>query len=70
MRLVIQRDEPSDYVKIDPRFLMGVDVETLLGSPAKEKMDLGWTSEGSFQELVREMVAVDIQSVQREGPAT
>ena len=58
-----------DYVKIDPQFLRPVDVETLLGNATKAKRDLGWSSECSFQELVREMVEADVQLVQRECAA-
>ena len=58
-----------DYVKIDPQFLRPVDVETLLGNATKAKRDLGWSSECSFQELVREMVEADVQLVQRECTA-
>ena len=59
-----------DYVKIDPQFLRPVDVETLLGNATKAKRDLGWSSECSFQELVREMVEADVQLAQRECTAT
>lgn len=58
-----------DYVKVDPQFLRPVDVETLLGNATKAKNDLGWSSECSFQELVREMVEADVQLVQRECTA-
>lgn len=59
-----------DYVRVDPQFLRPVDVDTLRGNAAKAKKDLGWSSECSFQELVREMVAADVQLVQRERTPT
>ena len=59
-----------DHVRVDPQFLRPVDVNTLRGNAAKAKKDLGWSSECSFQELVREMVAADVQLVQRERTPT
>jgi GDPmannose 4,6-dehydratase len=41
-------------------------VETLLGDPTKAKQQLGWTPKISFMELVKEMVAADMQDAERD----
>ena len=52
-------DKP--VVKIDPRYFRPTEVETLLGDPSKAKEKLGWVPEISFDELVTEMVANDLE---------
>jgi GDPmannose 4,6-dehydratase len=52
---------PSDYVRIDPRFLRPAEVEELVGDPAKARTRLGWEPKTSFEELVRLMVAADLE---------
>lgn len=53
-------------VKVDPRYYRPTEVETLLGDPGKAKEKLGWTPRTSLQELVKEMVATDYASAQRD----
>ena len=53
-------------VKIDPRYFRPTEVETLLGDPSKAKAKLGWSAKTSFAELVREMVAVDLDEAKRD----
>lgn len=52
-------DKP--IVKIDSRYFRPTEVETLLGDPSKAKEKLGWVPEISFDELVAEMVASDLE---------
>jgi GDPmannose 4,6-dehydratase len=40
--------------------------EFLLGDPSKAKQQLGWTPKISFMELVKEMVAADMQDAERD----
>jgi GDPmannose 4,6-dehydratase len=54
-------------VRIDPRYFRPTEVETLLGDPAKAKAQLGWKPERSFGDLVREMVASDLEIAQRDA---
>jgi GDPmannose 4,6-dehydratase len=59
--------EPGQpVVLVDPRYFRPAEVETLLGNPAKAKEKLGWSSEISFEELVREMVEVDFRDATME----
>ncbi len=61
-------DAKSDklLVAVDPRYFRPTEVETLLGDPTKAKQQLGWTPKISFMELVKEMVAADMQDAQRD----
>jgi GDPmannose 4,6-dehydratase len=47
-------------VAVDPRYFRPTEVETLLGDPTKAKEKLGWEPKITFEELVREMVAHDL----------
>jgi GDPmannose 4,6-dehydratase len=48
-------------VAVDPRYFRPAEVETLLGDPSKAKADLGWVPQIALQEMVREMMAGDLQ---------
>ncbi|HKP21787.1 MAG TPA: GDP-mannose 4,6-dehydratase [Thermoleophilaceae bacterium] len=56
--------DPADHVRIDPRFLRPAEVEELVGDPAKARAELGWEPTTSFEELVRLMVAADLESLE------
>ncbi len=53
-------------VRVDPRYFRPTEVETLLGDPSKAKARLGWTAKTSFDALVREMVAEDLDLAKRD----
>lgn len=48
-------------VAVDPRYFRPAEVETLLGDPTKAKNKLGWVPEITLAEMVREMVAYDLE---------
>jgi GDPmannose 4,6-dehydratase len=54
-------------VKVDPRYFRPTEVETLLGDPTKAKQKLGWTAEITFDQLVEEMVAADLDAAKRDA---
>lgn len=56
----------QELVKIDPRYFRPTEVDLLIGDPAKAKEKLGWTATTTFQELVAEMVAHDLELAERE----
>ena len=58
-------DKP--VVKIDSRYFRPTEVETLLGDPSKAKEKLGWVPEISFDELVAEMVASDLEQARQNS---
>lgn len=59
-------DESHVIVRIDPRYFRPTEVELLLGDPTKAKVKLGWVSQTSFDDLVREMVESDLAMVRGE----
>jgi GDPmannose 4,6-dehydratase len=60
-------------VMVDPRYFRPTEVEQLIGDPSKAHQKLGWRHEVGFEELVKEMVACDLETVKRDswrrGPA-
>ncbi|MDX2143632.1 MAG: GDP-mannose 4,6-dehydratase [Rhodospirillaceae bacterium] len=53
-------------VEIDKRYFRPTEVELLLGNPAKAKRVLGWSHTTSFKDMVKEMVASDLDEVVAE----
>ncbi len=47
-------------VRIDPHYYRPTEVETLLGDPAKAKQKLGWYPKITFDQMIKEMVAHDL----------
>jgi GDPmannose 4,6-dehydratase len=56
----------NDYVVQDPRFVRPVDVDLLVGDSRKARKALGWQPTVDFPELVRIMVAADLDWVGRQ----
>ena len=54
-------------VHVDPRYFRPTEVETLLGDPSKAREKLGWSAEVSFNDLVSEMVAADLEEAKRDA---
>ena len=52
---------------VDPRYFRPAEVDRLLGDPTKARAKLGWRAEISFDELVKEMIAFDMQEAVREN---
>ncbi|HYX41216.1 MAG TPA: GDP-mannose 4,6-dehydratase [Pyrinomonadaceae bacterium] len=52
-----------DYVQIDERFYRPAEVDLLIGDAAKARRELAWQPEYSFEQLVKEMVAADLEAV-------
>jgi len=55
----------KDYVKIDANFYRSAEVNVLLGDSSKAKEKLGWEHETSFEDLVKEMVDADMESISK-----
>ncbi|MDD5479259.1 GDP-mannose 4,6-dehydratase [Rhodoferax sp.] len=53
--------------RVDPRYYRPTEVETLLGDPSKAKADLGWVPEITLDEMVKEMVAFDLQQAKQHA---
>lgn len=54
-------------VKIDPRYFRPTEVESLLGDPSKAKEKLGWVPKITFDEMVAEMVAHDLDKAKQHA---
>jgi GDPmannose 4,6-dehydratase len=54
-------------VRVDPRYFRPTEVDSLLGDASKARGKLGWTPRVTFPELVREMVAADLQHAKRDA---
>jgi GDPmannose 4,6-dehydratase len=52
---------------VDPRYFRPAEVETLLGDPTKAKDKLGWVPEITLAEMIREMVAHDLEKARRHA---
>jgi GDPmannose 4,6-dehydratase len=60
------RNNGHTVVRVDPRYFRPSEVETLLGDPTKAREKLGWKCEISFDELVKEMFAHDLEIAKRD----
>jgi GDPmannose 4,6-dehydratase len=54
------------YVEIDPRYLRPTEVDALQGEASKARQTLGWKPRVGFKELVKMMVAHDLDLARRE----
>ena len=54
-------------IRVNPRYFRPAEVETLLGDPSKAKELLGWVPEISVEEMVREMVAHDLDQARQKS---
>jgi GDPmannose 4,6-dehydratase len=54
-------------VRVDPRYFRPTEVDTLLGDATKARTRLGWQTELGFLDLVKEMVAEDLQLARRDA---
>lgn len=52
-------------VAVDPQYFRPTEVETLLGDPGKAQRRLGWEPRTSFEAMVQEMVAHDLDTARR-----
>jgi GDPmannose 4,6-dehydratase len=56
----------SKHIEIDPRYFRPSEVDYLKGDSAKAREILGWVPKTSFAELVKMMVASDLELAQQE----
>ena len=58
--------EGQEVINVDPRYFRPTEVELLIGDPAKAEQKLGWKATCTLENLVKEMVASDLDSFKRE----
>jgi GDPmannose 4,6-dehydratase len=56
----------NTLVAIDPRYFRPTEVDILMGDPSKAAKKLGWKHRWTFSQLVKEMVAADLETVNSE----
>lgn len=54
-------------VRVDPRYFRPAEVETLLGDPSYAKQKLGWEPRITLNEMVKEMVACDLDKARQHA---
>lgn len=57
----------QEHVEIDPRYYRPAEVDVLLGDPSKAERKLRWKPKTGFKELVRLMVAADVELAQKQA---
>ncbi len=63
----IDRNTGNQIIAVDPRYFRPTEVDALLGDPSKAKKKLGWEARIPFVELVKEMVAADLEAAKRDA---
>jgi GDPmannose 4,6-dehydratase len=64
----IDSETGEPLVLIDPRYFRPTEVDILTGDASKAKRKLGWSHRSTFHQLVKEMVAADLELVKNERP--
>jgi GDPmannose 4,6-dehydratase len=54
-------------IRVDPRYFRPTEVDDLLGDASKAREKLGWTPKIGFNELVKQMVAEDLELAKRDA---
>ncbi len=55
----------QEYVEIDSKLIRPAEVDILCGDASKAREKLGWVPEVGFEELIKMMVAADLEAVQK-----
>lgn len=61
-----QVKEGAVVVKVDPRYFRPTEVDLLIGDASKAKEKLGWTPKYTLAEMIKEMVASDLEIFRKE----
>jgi GDPmannose 4,6-dehydratase len=61
----IDRASGRVLIRVDPRLFRPSEVDTLLGDASKARALLGWEAQMQFPELVKVMVASDLEEARR-----
>jgi GDPmannose 4,6-dehydratase len=56
----------KEVICIDPRYFRPTEVDTLLGDSSKARNQLGWEPKTTFEDLVKEMVAMDLIEAEKD----
>ncbi|MBM3893882.1 GDP-mannose 4,6-dehydratase, partial [Candidatus Dependentiae bacterium] len=59
----IDQETGKTLVKVDPKYFRPTEVDLLLGDATKARTMLGWQPKITFNELVKEMIASELNSI-------
>lgn len=62
----IDKATGKTLIEVDPRYFRPAEVDLLLGDSSKARRELGWKPEYELKDLVREMVASDLELAKKE----
>jgi len=63
----VDRKSGKTIVRIDPQYFRPTEVDLLIGDPSKAQKQLGWKAQTSFADLVKQMVAGDLNIARHEA---
>ena len=63
----VDKQSGKTVVRIDPVYFRPTEVDLLVGDASKAREKLGWTPKTTFTQLVKEMMAGDIEAAKREA---
>ena len=55
------------FVKVDERYYRPAEVDQLIGDASKARRVLGWEPTYTFRELIKEMMAADLEALAESG---
>lgn len=61
-----QLPEGKQVLEVDPKYFRPTEVDLLIGDPTKARTKLGWEPEYDLEDLVKEMVASDLELMKKE----
>jgi len=53
-------------VEVDPEYFRPTEVDLLIGDASKANKQLGWKPKYALQELIKEMIATDLEIARKE----
>jgi len=62
----IRQDTGEVVVEVDPRYFRPTEVDILLGDATKARQKLGWRPKHTLQDLVKDMIAQDMEEAKRD----
>ncbi|XP_058125627.1 GDP-mannose 4,6 dehydratase [Anopheles ziemanni] len=65
----VEKGTDTVRVRINSKFFRPTEVDLLLGDASKAKAQLGWSPKVTFQELIKDMMAADIQLMKNNPSA-